>query len=165
MPKRGRDGSVMVHSNNFHFPVLRSLKRPVEWEIDQIPDLKRFQSSRQVLKPLKILKRPAEFDIELQHLNKRLRATIPSAEEAIAFLLPHIEKLRQLYIQEKGKCNLLEKRCFQLSSALSTSETTKKKLLETVCLTICEKNQLERDLKMAKYRLVLADQKKFSNIM
>jgi hypothetical protein len=163
MPKRGRDGSVMIHSNNIHFP--RSLKRPAGWEIDQMPDLKRFQASMSVPEPLKILKRPADFDIEFQHLNKRLRATIPTAEEAIAFLLPHIEKLRQLYMQEKGKCNLFENRCCQLSSALSTSETTKKKLFETVCQTICEKDQLERELNMTKYRLALTDKKTFSGII
>ena len=169
MPKRGRDGAVLIHSHNDHFSVPRALKRPAEWEIEQMPDFKRFHgpisSSSSSQCPPNTLKRPADFDVELQHLNKRLRATIPTAEEAIAFLLPHIEKLRQLYTQEKNKSKDLESKCIQMASVINNKEAINKKLTETLCHTMSEKEQLERDLKMAKYRLALTDQQKFSSIM
>lgn len=169
MSKRGRDGAVLVHSHNDHLTVPRALKRPAEWEIDQMPDFKRFHGSSSTISsgqyPLNTLKRPADFDVELQHLNKRLRATIPTAEEAIAFLLPHIEKLRQLYTQEKNKSNNLESKCVQMATIINNKEATNKKVMEMLCRTMNKKEQLEHDLKMAKYRLALMDQQKFSSIM
>ena len=176
MPKRGRDGAVLIQSHHDHFPVPRSLKRPAEWELEQMPDFKRFHgpgisscsssSSNSITLPTSnVLKRPADFDIELQHLNKRLRASIPTAEEAIAFLLPHIEKLRQLYMQEKNKSKLLESKCIHMASIINKKEAINKKVMDTLCHTMSEKEQLERELKMAKYRLALTDQQKFSGIV
>ena len=85
MPKRGREGNVLA-----------------EYAPGQlVSDLKRFRTSPEPFiassEQYVCCKRPATFDTEIRHMNKRLRATIPTAEEAIAFLLPHITKLSHLY--------------------------------------------------------------------
>ena len=88
------------------------------------------------------VKRSAEcFDQELERLEKRMRATVPTAEEAIAFLLPHITQMRQLYIAERARAATLE---------------TNNIVIRRSCLHLLrEKNRLESELEMAKYRVSL----------
>ena len=93
MTKRLHDGPVSLHA-----------KRPCF----ALPSLKRKRSPEPVLGSERAAvfglerrgtKRVADgFDQELGRLEKRMRATVPTAEEAIAFLLPHITKLHELYI-------------------------------------------------------------------
>ena len=53
-------------------------------------------------------KRAADFDLEIERLSKRLRATTPTAEEALGFLLPHLLEMRRLYLGERQKVNALQ---------------------------------------------------------
>ena len=88
------------------------------------------------------VKRSAEcFDQELERLEKRMRATVPTAEEAIAFLLPHITQMRQLYIAERARASTLEANNI---------------VIRRSCLHLLrEKKRLVSELEMAKYRVSL----------
>lgn len=137
MTKRLRDGPVMLQAKRpciqMAAPVV-SLKRKRD-DVDEF--VRQFNpgglESRGV-------KRSAEgFDIELQRLEKRMRASVPTAEEAIAFLIPHITQLRQLYNGERGRANTLE---------------TKNIVMKRACLHLLqEKKRLEMELYDAKLRL------------
>jgi len=94
-------------------------------------------------------KRHAEFDIEIHRLQKRLRATTPTAEEAIVFLLPHIMQMRTLYLGEQDKAS-------RLQQLLKDSEENKKILSNVLRAQLTEKNRLQRQLDNALYRLTLS---------
>ena len=96
------------------------------------------------------LKRPAEFDTEIARLSKRLKATVPSAEEAIAFLLPHIKNLRQLYIQERQSRQVFEKKVEMLEK---NNEAIKTALRDQ----LLQKSYVQRQLDLALYRLAMTD--------
>ena len=90
-----------------------SLKRKRE-HIDLLP-VQRLKSTETSIIGRK---RTAAFDDELKHLEKRMRASVPTAEEAIAFLLPHLFSLRTLYNESQHKVDelsrnnlLLQKTC------------------------------------------------------
>lgn len=94
-------------------------------------------------------KRSAEFDIEIDRLRKRLKATVPSAAEAIAFLLPHMYEMRRLYLQEQGQHLALQAKNTELlrSNALLTA---------TLRDQLTQKNAIQRQLNLARYRLTMA---------
>jgi hypothetical protein len=92
------------------------------------------------------LKRSADFDCEVEHIHKRLKATTPTPEQAMAFLLPHLLAIRALYTDVVKRNETLTEHNTLLSSAY------KKLALESVR----EKNQLERELAMSKYQLQLS---------
>jgi hypothetical protein len=96
-------------------------------------------------------KRSAEFDIEIDRLHKRLRATVPSAEEAIAFFLPHMIEMRRLYLQEQSKHLLLQAKNTELhrNNAL---------LSATLRTQLTQNNLIKRQLDMALYRLAMPRQ-------
>ena len=87
-------------------------------------------------------KRTADFDDEVEHIRKRLKATTPTAEEAMAFLLPHLLHLRRLYIQNINENKILQ----QHNQILSTAYTN----------ITQQSAQLRRELDMSKYHLTLA---------
>jgi len=112
MAKRSRDGTVTM---------MRSEKRP------------RLIPTR---------KRTAAFDDEVEHIRKRLKATTPTAEEAMAFLLPHLLHLRRLYIETLNDNKTLQQHNL---------------ILSTACTKVAHQSaQLRRELDMSKYRLTLA---------
>ena len=120
MAKRRRDGDVVV-----------CLKRG------------RFDSTPLDSGPS--LKRSAPFDMEMQRMHKRMRATVPTAEEAMAFLLPHLLEFRKLYLEAEQRANELE--C-QL-------QTLKKGYASFVKLSQEKTHLLERQLDMARYQMSL----------
>ena len=88
-------------------------------------------------------------DNEIARLSKRLKATVPSAEEAIAFLLPHIKNLRQLYIQERQSRQVFEKKVEMLEK---NNEVIKTALRDQ----LLQKSYVQRQLDLALYRLAIA---------
>ena len=106
MSKRSREGPVAIHRKRpcftFEPPVHQPSVKRKRNDVDEV--IKRFRASEDVEQTIIGRKRSAEcFDEELQHLEKRMRATVPTAEEAIAFLLPHIIRLRGLYNDAKDE--------------------------------------------------------------
>jgi len=164
MSKRSRDGDVIVARPGFH-TVPNPLKRRLEW-----PNTPR---KRQMLlmqheaesfvepDPLRMAeptrKRDADFDIEIRHLHKRLRATIPTAEEAISFLVPHMKRLREVYMQSKSHNGLLLQHLQALKGAYYKTKGKNQELLKHVSEYRQEINGLRRQLALAKYRLAMTD--------
>lgn len=93
-------------------------------------------------------KRTAEFDFEIERLQKRLKATTPSAEEAISFLLPHLLQMRRLYLNERQKVSVLEQESIQ-------QKKNNMILTQTLRDQLTQKNLVQRQLDLALYRLSL----------
>lgn len=93
-------------------------------------------------------KRSVPFDNEMDRLQKRLRATTPSAEEALAFFLPHLLEMRRLYIYERDKAIQLENENKQLHAHCQL-------LTRTLKDQMAQKSLVERNLEMTRYRLLL----------
>ena len=151
MSKRSRDGNVIV-------PRLATnpLKRRMEW-----PDASRkrqmllSEAESFAMEPTR--KRSADFDSEICHLHKRLRATIPTAEEAISFLLPHMTRLRSVYFESKNANETLKEHLETLRRAYYNTKGEKHKLEKHVSECQQEIRSLRRQLEMAKYRLAMTD--------
>ena len=150
MSKRSREGPVPVSSKRpcltFGQPrTVPSSKR--KWEgVEEVN--KAFR--RGVLQEQTIgRKRSAEcFDEELNRLEKRMRATVPTAEEAIAFLLPHIIRLRNMYAESQQKVSEL---------------TRNNQLIHKTCTyLIREKRKVESELAMANCRFAMSGSKPFA---
>lgn len=142
MTKRLRDGPVVLQSKRpcaGFSPAPPRLKR----KRDHVEEyVKRFRSAPPGETTCVGVKRRAEcFDQELHRLEKRMRASVPTAEEAIAFLLPHIMQLRGLYNAEKTRASEL---------------AAKNVVLRRACLHLLqEKQKLESELEVSQYRLTL----------
>ena len=151
MSKRSRDGDVIA----LH-PCINPLKRRVEWPNTPrkrqmlLAEAESFtlQASR---------KRGADFDNEISHLHKRLRASIPTAEEAISFLLPHINRLRDVYIESKQENETLKEHLDTLRKAYYKTNGAKHELQTHVSQCHEEIKNLRRQLEMTKYRLAMND--------
>lgn len=146
MSKRPREGPVTVHSKRQCLtfePSALSLKR-------KRGDFEEVCFSGGVLQEPTIgRKRSAEcFDEELNRLEKRMRATVPTAEEAIAFLLPHIIRLRDMYTESQQKVSEL---------------TRNNQLIHKTCTyLIREKRKVESELAMANCRFAMSGSKPFA---
>ena len=93
-------------------------------------------------------KRAADFDFEIDRLHKRLKATTPTAEEALGFLLPHLLEMRRLYLSEREKVStLLADYNMQKSNNVIITQALREQL--------SQKNVLQRQLDFALYRLSL----------
>lgn len=134
MSKRSRDGTVMVARHT-----LDTRKRTADFvcEAHQHKKLRHSRTSQ---------KRSADFDCEVEHIHKRLKATTPTAEQAMAFLLPHLLNLRRLYVNKVNENDTLKEQNALLSNAYS-------KLVQESTQT---KQRLRRELEMSKYQLALA---------
>ena len=140
MSKRKRDGPVTL-SKRLHCGASQGTKRPHTF-IDQ-HECKRMREYVQ-----QGTKRRCEFDDEVDHLHKRMRASVPTAAEAMGFLLPHILKFRRLYQEAVQKSECLESKVEQL-------KTHNCILTKAYNKTTAEKNQLSRQLEMSRYQLGL----------
>jgi hypothetical protein len=98
----------------------------------------------------KCRKRAAEFDSELQHMHKRLKATTPTAEQVMAFLLPHLITMRKMYVENIEHCRVLKKNNKTLANAYN-------QLLENAASV---NRKLCRELEMSKYHLMIMSTKK-----
>ena len=139
MPKRGRDGGVLL-----------CMRPPTS--------ARTFDLARGT-------KRALDFDEEVEMARKRLRATVPSPEEAIAFILPHLVELQRLYKHEQETCAALKKH-------VQMAETRNQELMNSLTTVIVQRDaaqkaggQLKRQLEMAQYRLALLDRETFSHPM
>ena len=81
-------------------------------------------------------------------MHKRMRATVPTAEETMAFILPYLLKLRRMYTKAQDDTESSKKHCDTLEKHLVTMQSAYYKLLE-------QNNVLKRELEMTKYRLML----------
>lgn len=125
MSKRRRDGPVVV----------QTLKRSLNVTHD--PQNKRARA-------LPNLKRSCEeFDGEVAQMRKRLRTAPPrpTPEAAMAFLLPHLLKLRQLYIDAAHRVETLEAHNAALARGYHAA--------------VDENVRLRAQLEQARYRLQL----------
>lgn len=125
--------SSILGKRSYENPEAQSRKRPAE---SQFKSHSRGQ------------KRPPDFDFEIDRLHKRLRATTPTAEEAISFLLPHLLELRRLYMSEHQKVAALQ----------SDNDMLKQNNLvitQTLRDQLTKKNLVQRQLDLALYRLSL----------
>ena len=155
MFKRSRDGPVAIQNkrqrlNHTVAPMQLKRKRNVA-DVDESPLGQRFKSTGSSINfpsPTIGRKRSAAFDDELQHLEKRMRATVPTAEEAIAFLLPHIERLRKMYVESQQEVGELSKNNVILH--------------KTCTYLITEKNRLESAVALANYRVALSGPKPYA---
>lgn len=152
MPKRSRDGPVVIQNKRacpISTPAMApmSLKRKRD-DVEEV--IKRFRAEEDFQPELTIgKKRSAEcFDVELRHLEKRMRATVPTAEEAIAFLLPHMVRMRKLYAESQQKVAEL---------------TRNNKIIRKTCAyLIQEKQKVESELALANYRFAISGPKPFA---
>jgi len=101
--------------------------------------------SRKRIRQTPTLKRSADFDCEMEHIHKRLKATTPTAEEAMAFLLPHLLKFRKLYMEIVKENEILKEHNQVLTTAYSKMALNSSR----------ETNRLKRELEMTKYRVCL----------
>tara|TARA_B110001450_G_C17662676_1_gene497999 strand:+ start:252 stop:728 length:477 start_codon:yes stop_codon:yes gene_type:complete len=153
MSKRFREGPVAIHGKRQRLPFdtvapmfAPRLKRKRD-DVDEV--IKRFRASENIEQTTIGKKRSAEcFDEELQHLEKRMRATVPTAEEAIAFLLPHIVRMRKLYTESQQKV-----------AALTCNNNVIRK---TCAYLIQEKKKLESEVALANYRFAISGPKPFA---
>ena len=97
-----------------------------------------------------------------ENLRRRMRYSKPSAEEAIAFLLPHIQELRSLYTQEVDLNSAKSSHILEVHQLLQQEMEAKKQLVSNnkTILTAYNKvvnknNQLQREIALIKYRLNL----------
>jgi hypothetical protein len=93
-------------------------------------------------------KRAADFDFEIERLSKRLRATTPTAEEALGFLLPHLLEMRRLYLGERQKVNALQ----EDNRILKQNNTV---ITQALRDQLTKKSLVQRQLDIALYRLAL----------
>lgn len=98
----------------------------------------------------KCRKRAAIFDLELQHMHKRLKATTPTAEEVMAFVLPHLITMRKMHVENLQCCRVLKKHNKVLANAYN-------QLLENAASV---NRKLRRELEMSKYQMMLMSTKK-----
>ena len=148
MSKRGRDGHVLLDSTH-------SLKRHLPYQ--ECLDINKRQcvhvSSFDWTAGRASNKRPAEFDNELTHLRKRLRATVPTAEEAIAFLIPHVTTLRNLYCESQHEKETLKVHLNTMNKAYQASLQENGSLSQQLSASKTEVAALRRQVEMMKYRL------------
>tara|TARA_B100000795_G_C22737568_1_gene413927 strand:- start:625 stop:1110 length:486 start_codon:yes stop_codon:yes gene_type:complete len=110
---------------------------------------------------LETLKRAGSSTIE-ENLRKRMRYSKPSAEEAIAFLLPRIQELRSLYTQEVQINSAKSSHILEAHQLLQQEMESKKQLVsnnKTILIAynkvVNENNKLQREMALIKYRLNL----------
>tara|TARA_B110000003_G_scaffold209156_1_gene208039 strand:- start:974 stop:1426 length:453 start_codon:yes stop_codon:yes gene_type:complete len=140
MPKRGRDGDVMVQMAPGDIAYGSKRHRPCHDAFFGTNEL----SNR--------AKRPASFETEIRQMNKRLRATIPTAEEAIAFLLPHMSKLDKLYKESLVENQRLKDHVTVLAEAYEKTRTEHDAMHKVARDAAQQIASLQRQLEMVKYR-------------
>ena len=171
MSKRRRDGAILVtHHRPIHRPTTPevlitkssssssstsishffspqvSRKRPYEGECETTR--KRQLTSITHKETQRGQKRSADFDFEIERLQKRLKATTPSAKEAICFLLPHLLEMRRLYLNERQNV-------FELQKDNNNLKRNNTIITQTLRDQLTKKNIVQRQLDMKLYRLSL----------
>ena len=152
MSKRSRDGHVLVQTRpnkrpgDFTGPDVYKRARCVTSSSSSLSSSSSSSSSSSN-------KRTADFDVEVERLHKRMKATTPTAEEAMAFLLPHLLSLKRMYCKSQQRVEALLADNQLLSSHNLALSRAYQALLSKSAL---EKNQLQRRLDQTQYHLALA---------
>ena len=82
-----------------------------------------------------------------------MKATTPTAEEAMAFLLPHLLSFRRLYCQSQQKVEALAAD----NKVLSSNNVTLSRAYQALLVkSAAEKQQLQRQLSHVQYHLTMA---------
>jgi len=139
MSKRSRGGEILVSS----MPIMHiGTKRPSS-VVEPAHYAKRYRMDtfELVQNSRRGMKRMALFDDELHNVHKRMRAAVPTAEEALAVIIPHLMSLRRLLLESETKNQ-------DLLTHLRTLGTAYEK-------EVMEKRQLQRQLESAQYRFAL----------
>lgn len=145
MSKRQREGPTLVANKRFcEQPfVTHSLKRQRDDYCDYSEKRHRVETP-----DFSGTKRSADFDQEVDHMAKRMKATVPTAEETMAFILPYLLKMRCMYTNAQNDAESMKKHCDTLEKHLQTLQGAYHKLMD-------RNNNLKRELDMTKYRLML----------
>lgn len=147
MSKRSRDGDVLLDHTRHVYTMPH--KRPATFDMVAHAKRPRFE--------LQSSKRPAAFDIEMDRMHKRLRATVPTAEEAIAFLVPHMNSLRHLYCETQDQNKTLQKHLETVSRAYGASLEQNASLSRQLDASQAEVAALRRQVEFMKYRFALSE--------
>jgi len=147
MSKRRREGPTLAANKRFCDPsfVATGLKRQRDDYCDYSDKRHRVETP-----DFSGNKRSADFDQEVDQMHKRMKATVPTAEETMAFILPYLLKMRCMYINAQNDAESMKKHCDTLEKHLGTIQGAYHKLMD-------RNNILKRELDMTKYRLMLKD--------
>lgn len=145
MSKRRHDGSTLTLTTNKRLCEDATLKRQRDAYSDHSNKRGRVEMPESIGN-----KRSADFDQEVEQMHKRMRATVPTAEETMAFILPYLLQMRRMYTQAQNDAESVQKNCDTLEKHLGTMQSAYHKLLG-------QNNVLKRELEMSKYRLMLKD--------
>lgn len=146
MSKRKRFGGPVVVSRLTRPRIAPQLgtKRPYSEEESFTPKRLKQESH----------KRARDFDGEVSQMHKKLRYSTPTAEETMAFMLPHLLSLRRMYqeiCEERErlltKCKVLEEHNLALTKGYHVLAKVSQE----------KQHQLERQVEMAQYRLTLCN--------
>ena len=145
MSKRQREGPTLVANKRFcEQPfVTHGLKRQRDDYCDYSEKRHRVETP-----DFSGTKRSADFDQEVEQMHKRMKATVPTAEETMSFILPYLLKMRRMYTKAQNDADSAQKHCVTLEKHLGTMQSVYHKLMG-------QNKVLKRELEMSKYRLML----------
>ena len=152
MSKRSRDGDVIAQRApvmppyRCHNTQMVGTKRSASFKQDVSSKRSRFELETVE----ECQKRAADFDIELNRLHKRMKATTPTAEQVMAFMLPHLIKMRELYLSELEKTR-------QLAQANVVLKKNNVAITRAFRVQLEKYHYLARQLDNAQYRLLLSN--------
>ena len=155
MSKRSRDGDVIAQRApvmppyRCHNTQMVGTKRSASFKQDVSSKRSRFELES-VESVEECQKRAADFDIELNRLHKRMKATTPTAEHVMAFMLPHLIKMRELYLSELEKTR-------QLAQANDVLKKNNVAITRAFRVQLEKYHHLARQLDNAQYRLLLSN--------
>jgi|TARA_B110000977_G_scaffold198686_1_gene284118 hypothetical protein len=139
MSKRRLDGSVVVAS--------RRRKR----DLTPLHGCKRGRFAEPFFVDHGCLGKRKAFESEIDSMHKRLRTMPPrcTPEQVVAVLLPHLLRLKSVYVQEQQRTAQLEKNNAVLANAV-------KHLNENNMALTSRLEAAGRELEMCRYRLVMS---------
>jgi hypothetical protein len=145
MSKRGWEGPTLVSNK-------RPVVRPATGFKRRRDDYEEFDCKRERFEAPGLVghKRSADFDQEVAQMHKRMKATVPTAEETMAFILPFLLKLRRMYTKSHSDADTMRQQCETLEKHLGTMQSAYHNLM-------AQNKNLKRELEMSKYRLMLKD--------
>lgn len=161
MSKRSRDGDVIiqrpqvppVHNGNMPYQMAQLVGTKRSARFGEYQDTKRGRFSldlpHEEIPEIESHKRSSEFDIELNRLHKRMKATTPTAEQVMAYLIPHLVNLRKMYLSEQSKAA-------KMSTKVKALEENNAAITRAFREQLTKNHLIARQLENAHYRLVLA---------
>ena len=161
MSKRSRDGDVIIqrpqvpptHTGHTPYQMAQLVGNKRSARFDEYQDTKkgrfRLDLQHESLPEIESHKRSSDFDIELNRLHKRMKATTPTPEQVMAYLVPHLLNLREMYLSEQSKTA-------KLSTKIKVLEENNAAITRALREQLTKNHLIARQLENAHYRLVLA---------